>query len=302
MELGQRGGDFATGVFLPASLPSAWVGSQRIGWYMQPLVDGLQQFWESLDIDQWPSIDRITEAMDPVAWTLVALLVGAVAVGIFFSLTTRRTFLTADEVEATPEMLLARLKQDPTQLSPVAIVSRLGADATLELLEYGDRIRTHEWRYRWSSVREELLRLLSQQNAFGPVYALARYYRSADNQEPDTLRIRRTALIHKLGALRYLEPGADGQPAELRIRSHPAEVEGDLGFDGPTRWLLPDEPAPPPNGPVIEMDPIDFHTLQDAELQVHVRRTPMVGGGFRLQLQKRRNAWVVVEEEIEWVS
>jgi hypothetical protein len=88
----------------------------------------------------------------------------------------------------------------------------------------------------------------------------------------------------------------------LRIRAHPAEVEGDLGFDGPTRWLLPDEPAPTPTGPVVEMEPIDFRTLQDAELHLHVRRSPMVGGGFRLQLQKRRNMWVVVDEEMEWVS
>ncbi|NJR12854.1 hypothetical protein HC776_03105 [bacterium] len=97
-------------------------------------------------------------------------------------------------MEATPDILLARLKQDPSRLSPIAIVSRLGAEATLELLEYGDQIRTNEWRYKWSSIREELIRLLSQQNAFGPTHALARYYRSADRQEPDTLRIRRTVI------------------------------------------------------------------------------------------------------------
>jgi hypothetical protein len=269
---------------------------------MQELIDALERFWESLRLDQAPSLGRIMAAMDPVAWTLVALLVVAIVVGIFFSVSTRRSFLKTDEVAITPAMVLARLKQDPTRLSPVAIVSRLGADATLELLDYGDQIRTHDWRYQWSGVREELLRLLSQQNAFGPTYALARYYRSADTQEPDTLRIRRTALVHKLGALRHLEPDADGNPAELRIRCHPAEVEGDLGFDGETRWLLPDEPTPPPVGPVIEMDPIDFRTLQDAELHLHIRRTPLVGGGFRLQLQKRRNLWVVVDEEMEWVS
>jgi hypothetical protein len=269
---------------------------------MQELIDALQQFWQTLNLDQFPSLGRIAEAMDPVAWTLVVLLSGAVCVGLFFSITTRRSFLMADEVESTPEMLLARLKQDPTRLSPVAMISRLGAEATLELLEYGDQIRTHEWRYRWSSVREELLRLLSQQNAFGPTYALARYYRSADTLEPDTLRIRRTALVHKLGALRYLEPDAEGNPAELRVRYHPAEVEGELGFDGPTHWLLPDEPAPLPSGPVIELDPIEFRTLQDAEINMHVRRSPMVGGGFRLQLQKRRNMWVVIREEMEWVS
>jgi hypothetical protein len=269
---------------------------------MQEWLDAVQRFWEELDLNRFPSVARIFAVMDPVAWTLVVLLIGAVGVGLFFSLTTRRSFFKTDEVEATPEMLLARLKQDPTRLSPLAMISRLGAEATLELLEYGDQLRTNEWRFRWSNVREELLRLLSQQNAFGPTYALARYYRSADAQEPDTLRIRRTALVHKLGTARYLEPDVEGRPAELRIRCHPAEVQGDLGFDGPTHWLLPDEPAPPPQGPLLEMDPIEFRTVQDAELNLHVRRTPMVAGGFRLQLQKRRNMWVVVKEEMEWVS
>ncbi|HXF62527.1 MAG TPA: hypothetical protein VNK95_12980, partial [Caldilineaceae bacterium] len=214
----------------------------------------------------------------------------------------RRALLTPDDVESTPVVLLARLKQDPTRLSPVSIISRLGAEATLELLEYGDQIQTKEWRYKWSSVREELLRLLGQQNAFGPTYALARYYGSTDTQEPDTIRIRRTALIHKLGQRRYLEPNPDGKPAQLRIRCHGAEVEGDLGFEGQTYWLMPDEPAPPAEGPLIEMEPIEFRTLQDAEVRMHVRRTPMVGGGFRLELQKRHKMWVVVDEEVEWVS
>ena len=199
-------------------------------------------------------------------------------------------------------MTLARLKQDPTQLPPLAIVSRLGSEATLELLEYGDQTPTNEWRYRWGTVREQLIYLLSQQNAFGPTYALARYYRSEDTQEPDTLRIRRTALIHKLGLLRHLEADADGNPAQLRVRYHPAEVQGELGFSGETFWLLPDEPTPPPMGPLVEMEPIEFRTLQDAEIQLHIRRSPTVGGGFRLHLLKRRKMWVVVDEEIEWVG
>ncbi|CAN5611729.1 hypothetical protein BH10CHL1_BH10CHL1_51280 [soil metagenome] len=269
---------------------------------MQELLKFFQRLLERLDLNQFPSFARILASMDPVAWTLVTLLAGAIGIGAFFSLSTRRSFLQPDEVETTPELLLARLKQDPTRLPPVAIVSRLGSEATLELLEYGDQIRTKEWRYRWNGVREELLRLLSQQNAFGPAYALARYYRSADAQEPDTLRIRRTALVHKLGLLRQLEPGLDGKPAQLRIRCHPAEVEGRLGFEGDALWLMPDEPAPLAEGPVVEMDPIEFRTVQDAELQMHIRRSPMVGGGFRLRLQKRRNMWVVVEEELEWVS
>ncbi len=269
---------------------------------MQDFLDILRSFFEGWEIGPLPSLPRVLEAMDPVAWTLVGLLLLAVVVGIYFSTSTRRSFLYADEVESTPSILLARLKQDPTRLSPVAIVSRIGAEATLELLDYGDQIQTKEWRYRWGSIREALLHQLSQQNAFGPVYALARYYRSADRQEPDTLRIRRTVLVHKLGVLRHLEPNTDGRPSQLRVRCHPAEVEGSLGFEGDVLWLMPDEPAPTPEGPVVEMEPIDFHTVNDAAVTLHIRRTPTVGGGFHLQLQKRRNMWVVVNETIEWVS
>lgn len=269
---------------------------------MPNLSELIQQLLERWGLNEFPSWARIFEAMDPVAWTLAVLLAGAVVLGLFFSLSTRRAFLTPDDTESSPQVLLARLKQDPTRLTPVAILSRLGAEATLELLEYGDQIQTKEWRYKWGGVREELLRLLGQQNAFGPTYALARYYASDDAQEPDTIRIRRTALVHKLGRRCYLEPSADGKPAQLRIRCHAAEVQGDVGFDGATFWLMPDEPAPPGDGPLIEMEPIEFRTLNDAELHLHIRRTPMVGGGFRLELQKRRKMWVVVSEDVEWVS
>ncbi len=268
---------------------------------MDQFVDALRQFFTEPFTDL-PSLAELAESMDAVAWTLVALLIVAAVVAVFFSLNTRRVYLQPDEVETTSEMLLARLKQDPTRLPPNTIVARLGAEATLALLEYGDQIRANEWRYKWSGVREALLDLLSSQNAFGPTYALARYYQSADAQEPDTLRIRRTALIHKLGQPRYLEPDEAGTPAELRIRSHPAEVQGPLGFSGPERWLVPDEPVAPPRGPVVEIDPIEFRTLQDAEVMVHIRRTPIAGGGFRMQMQKRRKMWVVVEEAVEWVS
>ena len=266
----------------------------------------LQQLWKEWSqgwtVDQFPSLSRILESMDPVAWTLVILLIGAVVVGIVFWLNTRRSFLRPDEIDSNPELLLARLKQDPARLPPLSIVSRLGAEATLELLEYGDQIRTKEWRYRWSPVREELLRLLSQQNAFGPTHALARYYRSDDSGEPDTIRIRRTVLIHKLGLLRYVEADADGREAEMRIRCHPAEVQGDLGFEGQVIWLLPDEPAARSLGPLLEMEPIEFRTLQEAEVRFSIRRSPTVGGGFRLFLKKRRKLWIVDKEEIDWVS
>lgn len=273
---------------------------------MEEILEAISEFFQNLGGEPGPSDlpsgESILNAMDPIAWTLVALLTAALFVGVFFTLSTRRSFLKPDEIESTPDVTLARLKQDPERLPPVAVVSRLGSDATLELLEYGDQIQTKEWRYRWSRVREELLNLLAQQNAFGPTHALARYYRSADGQEPDTIRIRRTALIHKLGIGRMLEPDPDGAPAELRVRAHPAEVQGDLGFAGPVLWLLPDEPAPTPGGPVVEMEPIEFRTLHEAEMRIHIRRSPMVGGGFRLHLTKRRNYWVVADEEIEWVS
>ncbi len=269
---------------------------------MEEVREAIQNLIEGFDLSGFPSLAGIIDSMDPIAWTLFSLLMGAVALGIFFSINTRRTFLQTDDVETTPEMLLARLKQDPTQLNPAHILSRLGAEATLELMEYGDRVDDKEWIYKWGSIRNELLYLLSRQNAFGPIYALARYYRSSDQQEPDSLRIRRTALIHKLGLRRHLEPNADGLPAELRVRCHPAEVVGDLGFAGSTIWLMPDEPAEPPKGPLIEMDPIIFRTLEEAELNLNIRRTPMSGGGFHLLLEKRRNMWIVKNEEIEWAS
>jgi hypothetical protein len=109
-------------------------------------------------------------------------------------------------------------------------------------------------------------------------------------------------LIHKLGLLRFVEPDPEGRFAELRVRAHPAEVEGGLGFEGEMRWLLPDEPAPAVQGPLVEMEPIEFRTLQDADLRLNIRRSPTIGGGFRLTLNKRHGYWVVVDEEIEWVS
>ena len=269
---------------------------------VQELLEIIRGWFEGWSLGELPSLPRLLGAMDPVAWTLVVLLLLALGTGIYFVTSTRRFFFRAVDVETTPEMLLARLKQDPERLSPVSIVSSIGAEATLELLDYGDQIQTKEWRYRWNGIREDLLHLLSQQNAFGPIYALARYYRSHDRQEPDTLRIRRTVLIHKLGVLRHVEPNSDGQPAQLRIRYHPAEVQGDLGFDGEVCWLMPDEPARPPAGPIVEMETIVFQTVNDAEITLHIQRTPTVGGGFRLQLQKRRHMWIVVAEEIEWVN
>lgn len=240
--------------------------------------------------------------MDEVAWILVAMMILAVALGIYYGFGTRRRFPKIDDVDVSPEILLKQLKRDPTLLPPLSILRRLGAELTLQLLDYGDQTDDKEWRFRWGSIRNELIKLLSSQNAFGPIHALARYYRSENKEEPDTIRIRRTALIHKLGSTRYLSPNSDGLPSELRIRCHPAEIVGDLGFNGTAVWLMPDEPANTPRGPMIEMEPIEFRTLKEVELNLHIRRTPTEGGGFRMQLNKRRGMWVVTHEEMEWAS
>ena len=269
---------------------------------MPDIAGAIQRFFEQFAPERLPSLQRILQSMDPVAWLLVTLLFSAVIVGIVFSVSTRRSFLRPDEVETSPAMSLARVKQDPTRLPPVAIISRLGAESTLELLEYGDQIRTNEWRYRWNGVREELLRLLSQQNAFGPTYALARYYRAADKQEPDTLRIRRTALIHKLGELRYVEADLDGRRAELRVRPTRPRWRATLALMARPPGCCRTSRRRPRQGPLVEMDPIEFRTLQDADLRLSIRRSPTVGGGFRLTMNKRHGFWVVVDEEIEWVT
>ena len=252
--------------------------------------------------DGFPSLAQIAASMDPIAWILVGLLGAAVVVGVVFNLTTRYSFLRTDEEETTPEILLDRLKANPTYLPAANVVNRLGAEATLELLVYGDRVTAKRWRYNWSGPREELLALLSQQNAFAPIYALARYYASDNLDEPATVRIRRTALIHKLGQRRHLEPGANGTPARLRIVADEREEHGDLGFDGPTYWVLEGEALPPVDGPVVEMETIDFPTLDDAKIRIRIRRTPTLGGGFLLTMKRRAKMWVVVNEEIEWVS
>jgi len=49
------------------------------------------------------------------------------------------------------------------------------------------------------------------------------------------------------------------------------------------------------------MEPIEFRTLKDAEVQMNIQRSPVVRGGFRLRLQKRRKMWIVFDEEMDWV-
>lgn len=269
---------------------------------MRAILESIQQFFTSWDPANLPSMSSISGQMDVIAWVLAAMMVAAVGLGIFYSVGTRRRLPTVDDVDVSPDVLLKQLKRDPTLLPPSAILQKLGAESTLSLLEYGDQTDNKEWRFRWGSIRSELIDLLSSQNAFGPIHALARYYRSDNKDEPDTIRIRRTVLIHKLGVTRHLAPNSDGLPTELRIRCHPAEVVGDLGFNGTAVWLMPDEPASTPRGPLIEMEPIEFRTLNEVELNLHIRRTPTEGGGFRMQLNKRRDMWVITHEEMEWAS
>lgn len=268
---------------LPMTEPSLW-----------------ERFLQSWGLDNLPSLAQIVDSMDPIAWTLVLLLLGAVLMAVYFSLSTRYSFTHFDEVEATPEMLLFRLKQDPAHLTPQSILNRLGGEATLDLLEFGDKMTTTSWRFQWSAIREELLRLLSRQDAFGPTHVLARYYQSTHTEEPDSLRIRRTVLIHKLGQRRFLEPAPDGAPAQLRLHRHPAEQIGELGFDGPTLWLEEGQEVPPAAGPLVEMDVVEFVTVEEATVRLRIQRTPTAGGGFVLRLHKRRKMWVVVNEAIEW--
>lgn len=259
-----------------------------------------EELLSRLGLDALPTYQQILESMDPLSWTLVLLLTGAVVLGVFFTLNTRYRFHAFQEAETTPEILLARLKQDPTYLTPTSIVNRLGADTTLLLLEHGDQITAPQWRAMWNRVREELLGLLSSQRAFGPIYALAHYYQSTDTQEPDSMRIRRTALIHKLGQRRHLEPGADGMAAQLRLIRHPAEQLGELGFDGPTVWLENLEETMPVQGPIIQMDSVRFDSVDRASVNLLIQRTPTVGGNFNVQLEKRNDMWVVVGEQVNW--
>lgn len=267
---------------------------------MSDFSDRVEEILQGLGLDALPTYQQILNSMDALSWTLVLLLTGAMILGVFFTLNTRYRFHAFQEAEATPNILLARLKQDPTYLTPSSIISRLGADTTLQFLEFGDQIKAPPWRSRWNQVREELLGLLSDQNAFGPIYALANYYHSVDTAEPDSIRIRRTALIHKLGQGRQLEPGADGMLAQLRLVRHPAEQLGELGFEGPTIWLEAGEENMIVEGPIIQMDTVNFQTVDRASLRLLIQRSSTVGGDFVLQMEKRHDMWVVVHERINW--
>ena len=79
---------------------------------MPDLSTAIQDFVQRLRL---PIPEGVLESTDFVGWVLVALVVVAVAVGISFSLTMRRSFLKPDALESSPALLLARIKQDPTR-------------------------------------------------------------------------------------------------------------------------------------------------------------------------------------------
>ena len=267
---------------------------------MSESTNRIEELLRRLGLDSMPTYQQIFESMDPLSWTLVLLLTGAVILGVFFTLNTRYRFHAFQEAEATPEILLARLKQDPTYLTPPSIISRLGAETTLQLLEYGDQITAGQWRSMWNRGRGGRVGLVSSPHAFGPIFALANYYKSTDTEEPDSMRIRRTALIHKLGQRRQLEPGADGMLAQLRLVRHPAEQLGELGFDGPTIWLENAEDSMAVEGPIIQMGTVRFETVDRASVGMTIQRTPTAGGNFTMEMEKRNEMWVVVNEQVNF--
>ena len=81
-----------------------------------PETNPLEQLLNRWDLNNFPTLQRIIASMDPIAWTLLILLGIAVLVGLYFTLSSRYTFEPIDEVETTPDVLLARLKQIPTRL------------------------------------------------------------------------------------------------------------------------------------------------------------------------------------------
>lgn len=264
---------------------------------LQELFDRLlsSEAWEDL-----PSLPAWREAMDPVAWIMVGAAWLAALAGLFLHLRTRRAASYQADLETMPASLLERLKANPAYLAPAAILQRIGADKALELLEYGDSVEASAWVSQWTPVREELLRLLSAQHAFAPVNAMIAYYRCADRSEPASLRIRRAALIHKLGQRRYVAPGPDNAPAQLLVFTDGDEPAGELGFPGRIHWLKPEHRPQTTDGPMVELDPINFYSLEKASLQVRIYRSLLVGAGFRLFFTRIGDDWIVTREELEW--
>ncbi len=267
---------------------------------MEALRQFLDQLRDASTWSDWPSMATLQAAMDPVAWILVLIALGSVLLGSVFSLRWRRTGGVSADAESHPTTLLERAKQNPACLTPVAMLQRMGAERTRELLEYGDAVEDAHWRSQWMPVREELLRLMSAQHAFASLHALTTYYCCTDRDEPTSVRIRRTALIHKLGQRRTLPRGPDQALAQLLVFTDGQEPIGELGFAGRIHWLKPEHKPQIGDGPMVELDPISFHSLQKATMKMRIYRSLLTGAGFRLHFSRFGEDWIVTREELEW--
>ncbi len=267
-------------------------------------MDALQEFLDQLlepgEWNEFPSWVALQAAMDPVAWTMVLIVLGSVCLGGLYSLLQRRTGGMLTDADSRPEALLERVKRDPASLAPAAMLQRIGAEGIRELLEFGDAVDEPRWRSQWVPVREELLRLMSAQHAFAAFHALTTYYRCTDRTEPATVRIRRTALIHKLGQRRSLPSGPDQARAQLLVFTDGQEPVGELGFAGRIHWLKPEHRPQVTDGPMVELDPISFHSLQKATMKVRIYRSLLTGAGFRLHFSRFGEDWIITKEELEW--
>ena len=268
---------------------------------MERIQEVLTQIREALEGEEFPTLAVLMQAMDPVAWTMLGFAIGALLLAIWMRLRIARVPGFLSEAEAQPLSLLERLKRRPSYLPPAAILQRLGSELVEDLLEYGDQVEDSFWLGQWTPVREELLRLMSSQHAFAPVRALVNYYLCSDRSEAASLRIRRTALIHKLGQRRWLPPGENQVPAQLLVFTDGDEQPGELGFAGRIHWLRPEHRPRVTDGPMVELDPISFTSLSQASLKIRIYRSLLTGAGFRLHFTRVGDDWIVSREDREWV-
>ena len=262
-----------------------------------------QQIEQLLDWEKWggpPSWSAWVTAMDPVAWIMFSVVALVLILGVGMQILRHRSSGIVGGAESMPNTLLERLKQNPSSLAPSSILQQIGAERVLELLIYGDSIPDLAWAFRWVPVREELLRQMGSQQAFATVQALISYFHCTDSSEPASIRIRRTALIYKLGQRRSLPQGEDQTPAQLLVFTDGEEPVGELGFPGRIHWLRPEHRPQFQDGPMVELDPINFYGLDKASLQVRIYRSLLSGAGFRLSFARVGQSWIVTKEELEW--
>lgn len=267
---------------------------------METLRDQLEQLldWEAWD--ELPSWTAWVTAMDSTAWIMLGVAATVLMLGVFTQILRHGSGGYGGDAESMPDTLLERLRQNPAYLAPTSVLPQIGAERALELLTYGDSITDLAWVQRWTPVREELLRQMSAQHAFAPVKALVAYFHCTDASEPASIRIRRTALIYKLGQRRFLPPGEDQTPAQLLVFTDGEEPTGELGFAGRIHWLRPQYRPRLQDGPMVELDPINFYGLDRASLQIRIYRSLLTGAGFRLSFTRVGQDWIVTKEDLEW--